>query len=183
MDEPLLASTRAYWTATLLLAAVDAGFISVLTTRLSRDDLHHLRRTVVFTAFGFWSVLWGASFWGDAWASSYRLVLPATVRIVLPASLVLLATTLTLLLLRLLPRLPGPPVPWLCLLGALALQPERWWELWDLDMLHKVPALHGIAPPALVTYSFTEAVLYWCMILALAPLVRAGMQRLLDRLS
>jgi hypothetical protein len=182
MDTVLLASSRAYWVAAVVLGIVDAAFIAVLVRRLPAELLAGLRRVVTVTALAFWALLWGATFWGDAWATSYGLVLPHATRPVLPVALTLLYTAVAVVLLRVAPRLPGPPVPWVCLLGALSLQPETLWELYDLDMLHRVPALQGIAPAALLAYGLAESVLYWCMILAIAPLLRLGLASLLDRL-
>lgn len=182
MDGALLATTRAYWLATALVGVVDLALIAVLTRQLPRPRLAELKRIVALTAFAFWALLWAATFWGDAWHSSYGLVLPGATRLVLPVFLTFLYTAVAVLLVRLVPRLPGPPVPWLCVLGALALQPETLWELFDLNMLRVVPALAGIDPVALVAYGFAESVLYWAMILALAPLLRLGLFALLDRL-
>ena len=183
MDGHLLATTRAYWIATALVGAADVVLVALLTMHLPRDRFVALRRMAAVTAFLFWALLWAATFWGDAWHASYGLVLPRLARFVMPPLLTLLYTAVAVLLVRLVARWPGTPVPWFCLLGGLALQPETLWELFELDMRHLVPALAGIDPAALLAYGLAESILYWCMILALAPLLRLAALALLDRLG
>lgn len=177
-----LQSEGAYWVGTGVMLAIDVMLLLLLARRLPGSELVARRRMVLVTSFLVWLVLHGAVFWGDAWGETYALVLPPAGRYVLPLFLTVAYTIVAKLVLDWLPRLPGPEVIWFCGLGAAVQSLEGAWELFGLDMLHRVPSLRAVGAPALLAYGFAESVMLWCTILALAPLVHRMAQALLDRL-
>lgn len=172
----------AYWVATGVMLALDAVLLALLVRRLPGSELIAHRRMVLVTSFLVWLVLHVAVFWGDAWGETYALVLPPAARLVLPLFLTVAYTVVAKLLLDWVPRLPGPEVLWFCGLGAAVQSLEGAWELFGLEMLHRVPSLRAVGAPPLLAYGFAESVMLWCTILALAPLVHRMAQALLDRL-
>ena len=171
-----------YWVGTGVMLGVDVLLLLLLVRRLPGAELVKHRRMVLVTSFLVWMVLHAAVFWGDAWSETYALVLPPAARLVLPLFLTVAYTIVAKLLLDWLPRLPGPAVVWFCTLGAAVQSLEGAWELFGLDMLHRVPSLRAVGVPALLAYGFAESVLLWCTVLALAPLVYRIARALLDRL-
>lgn len=183
---PLMAglhSETAFWVATGVMAGLDVLLLLLLARRLPGSELVAHRRMVLVTSFLVWLVLHVAVFWGDAWGETYALVLPPAARLVLPLFLTVAYTIVAKLLLDLVPRLPGPEVVWFCWLGAAVQSLEGAWELFGLDMLHRVPSLRAVGAPALLAYGFAESVMLWCTVLALAPLVQRLAQALLERLK
>lgn len=177
-----LQGESAYWVAAGVMAGLDVLLVTLLARRVPGPELVAHRRIVQATSFLVWLVLHVAVFWGDAWGETYALVLPPAARVVLPLFLTVAYTIVAGLALDWVPQLPGPAVVWFCGLGAAVQSLEGAWELFGLDMLHRVPSLRAVGAPALLAYGFAESFLLWCTVLALAPLVQRLLQALLDRL-
>lgn len=182
MSLDALAPNVRWWLITAFLVFVDSVFLVLLVNRLPKDRLLGQRRLFFFNAFLIWLLLFGATFWGDAWDTSYRLVLPEYSRYLLPFVLAALTVVVAILVLPISLHLPGPPVIWVSLLGAVALVPLDLWQLSGLGLIRIAPSLAGVSLTVALVSSFTESILIWCAILALTPLLRYCLGKLLNRL-
>ena len=169
-------TSETLWLGTLIFAAIDAVFVSILAWRIRRETFHRLRWALGITSFLFWCALWT---WGlvTFWEPIYRYVFPAWARWLIPPSFGLLYTGMGLLFRRLALRFPGNAVVNFCLLGGS-------WGLVThlfavaLGIVSKPPALQGAAPAAAVIFAIFEFMLYWCIILTISVLLQQGWRAL-----
>ena len=164
------------WWGALILAAIDAGFVSILAWRINLATFRRFKWALTSTSAIFWCALWT---WGltTFWDSIYHYVFPAWAHWLIPPIFGLLYAGTSLLFWWLALRFGGNALINFCLLGGL------WGMLTHLlgvylGIVNKPPALQGAAPAAAVVFAVFEFIFYWCTILSVSTLAHTVLERL-----
>ncbi len=167
----LRVTTEILWKAAGIFAPVDAVWLAILARRVDARAFRSVKLPLLATTGIFWCGVWLVLTAGAYWEAVYSYVFPAWARWLIAPGYGLLFVAVAWLFWTLALRLPGSAVVNYCLLGGL------WGALTHLaaigrGLLDKPPMLRGASPIAAVVFPIFEFILYWCITLTLAMLVR-----------
>ncbi|HVP12961.1 MAG TPA: hypothetical protein VMV94_17435 [Phycisphaerae bacterium] len=168
-------TTEMLWRGALILALIDVVFVSILALRLKRERFRRLKWALFVSAAAFWFAVW-ALMSSCFWDAVYHYVFPHWARWVIPPVYGVLFGAVALLFWRLALRLPGNAVLSFCVFGGLLGMATHIWAVYR-GILDKPPLLQGASPVAAVIMPIFEFMLYWCIILSIANLLRHGWER------
>ena len=170
MDIGLKITTEILLQGALLFAAIDLLLVPLLVWRVRPALFQHMQPELLGVTAVFWCGLW---FWAISyyWESVYRYLFPLRSRWLLPFLMAALTTSAAAMAWRLARRSQRFPTAAYLLLGGLWGSLTHIWAVY-VGVVDKPPMLQGASPIAAVIVAFFEFMLYWCVIVAVAALLR-----------
>jgi len=163
-------TTEVLYRGALVLALMDAVYVSLLAWRVKPDTFRTLKWLLAVTATLFWAGLWIwaiANFWGMV----YLYVLPPWARYFFPFIASIITGLVALCFWFLAIQSHTKSVLTFCLLGGLYGILTHIWAV-TRGIVTKPPMLQGTSPLAAVVFACFEFIFYWCTILVITLGIR-----------
>ena len=160
------------WNSTILFGLLGIALLGLLIWLYRNQSSIELSLQVTLASGLFWGVVAVLAFW-RGWEFFYQFFYPAWVRpfaILDPIFYGLIGLGLWALAVK----MPGIPVFWFVLFGAIEGLLEHILGIYGMHILDKVPWLQGLPTVPLLIFSFFEYLFYWSL--------TAGLALILDRL-
>jgi hypothetical protein len=160
-------SSGVFWVSAGVVAGIDLLLVSALDRRVSGDLVRQLTWEIPVAGVLFWSALW----WGVLWEPFYGYLFPPWV-LGFPLALGFPYGAVAGLLWWVTRRVRLNPVLGFCALGGIEGLLTHVYAVFGLGALTKPPMMHGVSAASVLTFAFSEKVLYWSLVLAVALVIR-----------